>query len=85
MLGHSIDRCWKKHPHLRKSFGDRRKKHSALMTDTNPVNQDNEDDNQYICLMGKVTHCLMGKLEKSNIPKGSKSWFIEVPNSNPDG
>jgi hypothetical protein len=48
MLGHSIDRCWKKHPHLRRSFGDRHKKQSALMADTKPVSQDNEDDNQYI-------------------------------------
>jgi hypothetical protein len=82
MPGHVIDRCWKKHPHLRKSFGDRRKKQSALMAGTKPVSQDNEDENQYICLMGKVTHCLMGKLENSNIPKGSKSCFIDSGCSN---
>jgi hypothetical protein len=73
-----IDRFWKKHPHLTKSFGDNHKKRSALMADTMPVSQENEDDNQYICLMGKVTHyCLTGKLENSKILKSSKSWFID--------
>lgn len=82
MLGHVIDRFWKKYPHLRKSFGDKHKKLSALVADTKPVIQDNDDDNQYICLIGKVTHCLMGELENANIPKGSKSGSIDSGCSN---
>eukprot|EP00171_Calliarthron_tuberculosum_P023184 IDg23184t1 len=77
MLGHVVAKCWKKNPHLRPAFFDRRKKRSALIVGPESAGQNNENDNQHICLMGKVAHCLMGKIKTSKVPKGSKSWFID--------
>lgn len=67
-LGHTVDKCWKKHPEL-----NPHKKKIISSAPAFMVNQD-EDDPNVICLVGENTR-------NQNI-SGEKKWFIDSGCSN---
>ena len=71
--GHSIEKCWEKHPHLRPKKGSKKRESNKVMNTSESTNMQNDENDIFACSDVRInssiniTHSCMKNQSKLNL------------------